>query len=103
MKVGKIGLIPYGKPGSDELFASFRDSLDTGDAYILKNHGGIVGGKSLMDAFFGIEELEVHSIRRGFSFVYIFNYVLNSAFEQPAKLVDRMGRDIVSALHRVII
>lgn len=58
MKVGKIGLIPYGKPGSDELFAFFRDSLDTGDAYILKNHGGIVGGKSLMDAFFGIEELE---------------------------------------------
>lgn len=58
MKVGKIGLIPYGKPGSDELFASFRDNLDTGDAYILKNHGGIVGGKSLMDAFFGIEELE---------------------------------------------
>ncbi len=58
MKVGKIGLIPYGKPGSDELFASFRDNLNTGDAYILKNHGGIVGGKSLMDAFFGIEELE---------------------------------------------
>lgn len=58
MKVGKIGLIPYGRPGSDELFAAFRDNLHTGDAYLLKNHGGIVGGKSIMDAFYGIEELE---------------------------------------------
>lgn len=58
MKVGKIGLIPYGKPGSDELFQAFKDNLGTGDAYLLKNHGGIVGGKTIMDAFYGIEELE---------------------------------------------
>lgn len=58
MKVGKIGLIPYGKPGSNELFAAFKDNLDKGDAYLLKNHGAIVGGKSIMEAFFGIEELE---------------------------------------------
>lgn len=58
MKVGKIGLVPYGKPGSDELFAAFKESLPNGDAYLLKNHGGIVGGKSVMDAFYGIEELE---------------------------------------------
>ena len=58
MKVGRIGLIPYGRPGSDELFTAFKENLDTGDAYLLKNHGAIVGGKSLMDAFFGIEELE---------------------------------------------
>lgn len=58
MKVGKIGLVPYGKPGSKELFEAFKNSLDKGDAYLLKNHGGIVGGKSVMDAFFGIEELE---------------------------------------------
>lgn len=58
MKVGKIGLIPYGKPGSPELFSAFRENLDKGDAYILKNHGAIVGGKNIMEAFFGIEELE---------------------------------------------
>ncbi|MBS6395923.1 MAG: class II aldolase/adducin family protein [Clostridiales bacterium] len=58
MKVGSIGLVPYGKPGSDTLFQAFKDSLDKGDAYLLKNHGGIVGGKSVMDAFYGIEELE---------------------------------------------
>lgn len=58
MKVGKIGLVPYAKPGSDELFEAFKNSLDKGHAYILKNHGGIVGSKSVMDAFYGIEELE---------------------------------------------
>jgi len=58
MKVGRIGLIPYGKPGSQELFDAFRNNLDNGDAYLLKNHGAIVGGKDIMDAFFGIEELE---------------------------------------------
>lgn len=58
MKVGKIGLVPYGKPGSDTLFDAFKNSLPNGDAYLLKNHGGIVGGKTIMDAFFGIEELE---------------------------------------------
>lgn len=58
MKVGKIALVPYGRPGSDELFASFKECLGRGDAYLLKNHGGIVGGKSIMDAFYGIEELE---------------------------------------------
>lgn len=58
MKVGSIGLVPYGKPGSDALFDAFKESLPNGDAYLLKNHGGIVGGKSVMDAFYGIEELE---------------------------------------------
>ncbi len=58
MKVGTIGLIPYGKPGSETLFQAFRQGLDRGDAFLLKNHGGIVGGKTVMDAFCGIEELE---------------------------------------------
>lgn len=58
MKVGKIGLVPYGEPGSEELFSAFKASLPTGDGYLLKNHGGIIGGKSVMDAFYGIEELE---------------------------------------------
>lgn len=58
MKVGKIGLIPYASPGSKELFKAFKDNLGSGDAYLLKNHGGIVSGRTIMDAFYGIEELE---------------------------------------------
>ena len=58
MKVGKIGLIPYHAPGSQALFDAFREHRASGDAFLLKNHGGIVGGKTVMDAFYGIEELE---------------------------------------------
>lgn len=58
MKVGSIALIPYEKPGSEALFQAFRERLGLGDAYLLKNHGGIVGGPSILDAFYGIEELE---------------------------------------------
>lgn len=58
MKVGKIALVPYGEPGSQELFDAFARTLDKGDAFLLRDHGGIVGGKSVMEAFFGIEELE---------------------------------------------
>ena len=58
MKLGTVGLIPYAKPGSEELFAAFRERIDASDGYLLKNHGPVVGGKSLMDAFFALEELE---------------------------------------------
>lgn len=58
MKVGKIALVPYAAPGSQALFDLFKASLDKGDAFLLKNHGAIVGGKTIMDAFYGIEELE---------------------------------------------
>lgn len=58
MKVGRIGLIPYAKPGSQELFGLFRQAVDDSDAYLLANHGPVVPGKSIIDAFYGIEELE---------------------------------------------
>lgn len=58
MKVGTIGLIPYAKPGSQELFDLFAAGVPLSDGYLLQNHGLIVGGASLMDAFFAAEELE---------------------------------------------
>ena len=58
MKVGTVGLIPYEKPGSEELFKAFDERADKSDAFLLKQHGPVVGGKDLMDAFYGLEELE---------------------------------------------
>ncbi|WP_338624587.1 class II aldolase/adducin family protein [Selenomonas sp. TAMA-11512] len=58
MKVGRIGCIPYAAPGSPELFELFRERIHESDGYILKNHGPILGGKSILDAFYGLEELE---------------------------------------------
>lgn len=58
MKVGNIALVPYAKPGSQELFALFGQQVCHGDGYLLANHGPVVPGKDIMDAFYGIEELE---------------------------------------------
>lgn len=58
MKIGKIGLIDYDLPGSDELFRLFEAKVADSDGYILKNHGPVVGHKSLMEAFYALEELE---------------------------------------------
>ena len=58
MRLGSVGLIPYAPPGSQELFALFGMGMKKSDGYLLKNHGPIVGAKSLTEAFYCIEELE---------------------------------------------
>jgi ribulose-5-phosphate 4-epimerase/fuculose-1-phosphate aldolase len=58
MRIGTIGLIPYGKPGSEALFRHFGERVNHSDGYMLQNHGPVVGGEDLMSAFFNLEELE---------------------------------------------
>jgi len=58
MKLGTVGLVPYGKPGSKELFDFFEERINDSDGYILQNHGPVVGDKDLMSAFYVLEELE---------------------------------------------
>ena len=58
MKLGKVGVIPYEKPGSQALFDAFGQRVMDSDGYLLKQHGAVVPGKNLMDAFYCLEELE---------------------------------------------
>lgn len=58
MKLGKIRLVPYEAPGSEALFRTFENCMDQEKGYLMKQHGAIVGAKSLMDAFYEIEEME---------------------------------------------
>lgn len=58
MKVGTVALVPYAKPGSEELFSNVRKRIDAGDALLLANHGAVVPGLNPLDAFYKIEELE---------------------------------------------
>jgi ribulose-5-phosphate 4-epimerase/fuculose-1-phosphate aldolase len=58
MKVGRIGIVPYAPPGSEELFDVFGKCLDKSDGYLLANHGSVIGGKDILEAFYGMEELE---------------------------------------------
>lgn len=58
MKLGTVGLVPYEKPGSEALFSAFRERVGTCGGYLLKQHGPVVPGKTIMDAFCCLEELE---------------------------------------------
>lgn len=58
MKVGEIGVVPYAIPGSKDLFGLFDKTADGKRGYLLKNHGLLVGGKNMMEAFYGAEEME---------------------------------------------
>lgn len=58
MKLGKIGLIPFAPPGSQALFDAFAGEVDERNGYLLRNHGPIVAGANLFEAFYAIEELE---------------------------------------------
>lgn len=58
IKLGTVGMVPYEKPGSEALFSAFRARVMNSDGFLLKNHGPVVPGKDIMDAFFCLEELE---------------------------------------------
>ena len=58
MKLGTVGAVPYEQPGSQALFDAFEQRVDKSGGYLLKQHGAVVPGKNLMDAFYSLEELE---------------------------------------------
>lgn len=60
MRVGNVGLVDYYEPGSKELFEALRKQIAQcgSPAYLLKQHGALVGGTSVAEAFYNLEELE---------------------------------------------
>ena len=56
---GKVGFAPYACPGSEQLGKNIADTFARGcDSVILENHGVVVGGDSLPDAFKRFEAFE---------------------------------------------
>ena len=58
MKIGRLPLIQYHRPGDPALADSIRELARTHAALLLANHGPIVSGASLEAAVYAIEELE---------------------------------------------
>jgi L-fuculose-phosphate aldolase len=57
--VGKVGYAPYRPPGSEALGARIAETFGEGcDAVIMENHGAVVGGRDLIDAYQRFETLE---------------------------------------------
>ncbi|SIT56444.1 putative class II aldolase [Mesorhizobium prunaredense] len=58
MRVGKVGLIRYLRPGDEGLGQLIRDLGGAYSAVLLANHGPVVAGKDLTSAVYAAEELE---------------------------------------------
>lgn len=58
MRVGRVPLIPYTRPGSAEVAPLIAAKAREAAAVLLANHGPVVSAKSFRDAVFAAEELE---------------------------------------------
>ncbi len=58
MKIGKLPLVPYYRPGDRALADVVRGLAGQHSAVLLANHGPVVAGKSLEAAVYATEELE---------------------------------------------
>ncbi len=58
MRIGRLPLLPYFRPGDLSLAEAVRMAARAHHAMLLANHGPVVAGKSLEDAVYNAEELE---------------------------------------------
>lgn len=58
MRVGPVARVPYKRPGDDSLGPEIEKIAAKHSGIIIANHGPVVGGKSLRDSVFAMEELE---------------------------------------------
>jgi ribulose-5-phosphate 4-epimerase/fuculose-1-phosphate aldolase len=58
MKIGKLPLVPYHRPGDPRLGDAIRALAARHGAVLLANHGPVVSAASLESAVYAIEELE---------------------------------------------
>lgn len=58
MKIGRLPLIPYHRPGDPKLADAIRGVAGKHSAVLLANHGPVVSGKTLDAALYATEELE---------------------------------------------
>jgi L-fuculose-phosphate aldolase len=56
--LGKVPLVEYGTPGSEELYSKLLLHLGNLDAFLLANHGALTVGTDVFDAYFRMETLE---------------------------------------------
>jgi 3-dehydro-4-phosphotetronate decarboxylase len=58
MRLGKVKLLPYFRPGDPAMGEAVRSLAGKRSAVVLANHGPVVAGKDLEAAVYAIEELE---------------------------------------------
>lgn len=58
MRAGKVPLLPYADPGTDQIVPALAAAATEASAVLLANHGPVVSGASLDAAVYAAEEVE---------------------------------------------
>lgn len=56
--IGKMAVVPFAKPGSAALVEGVKRAAEESCVFLLQNHGVVVGGRDLVDAFNKMDGLE---------------------------------------------
>ena len=59
MFFGEVPVVPYGTPGTDEIYRGMEEYLRDHDVVLLANHGVLAVGKDAMEAFSKTNSLEM--------------------------------------------
>lgn len=85
MRLGKVQLLPYFRPGDPEMGNAVRGLAGKRSAVVLANHGPVVAAKDLDAAVFAMEELEETA-----------KLALLLRGAQPRLLTEAQVRDVVT-------
>ncbi len=81
MRVGKLQVIPYYRPGDRNIARELSERALSGKAFLLANHGVVVTGSDLLDAVDNTEELEetakLYFILQGHNIRYLTDSEVN--------------------------
>lgn len=81
MRIGKLPVIPYYRPGDINIARELGERALDGKAFLLANHGVVVTGSNLVDAVDNTEELEetakLHFILQGQKVRYLTDDEVN--------------------------
>lgn len=58
ISLGKIPLVPYGTPGTEDFYKPLLPLLQQYDAFLLANHGALAVGSDVFNAYYNMETLE---------------------------------------------
>jgi L-fuculose-phosphate aldolase len=89
---GPIGYAPYALPGSDELGDVIAEEFKKGvNAVIMENHGTVVGGKDLSDAYQRFETMEfcARTVING-NTIGTPNYLSDAQIDEFEKQIPRL-------------
>jgi len=88
--LGSVASVPFGMPGTDEVPNGLDPLLEDHKTFLLANHGAVVMGLDLMDAFNRMEVLE------RVAQVIMYAKAIGQARPMPAAAFDHMIANVIN-------